>query len=385
MSKKLIYILNHYSHNSSSHFFHVLNLLEKMADKGVEIALIIEKCEDIPEIENLNIQLYGIHTSSKVKRSIALCRHLFKLRKHGYTKVFIRIASIAASQAIIVSWFTKQEIYYWLSGTTLDGYKKAPSSVKKIKSFFKSWLPYLFVKSYVDYFVTGPETMVDYYVQEGGIDRNKVLLLYNDIDIVRFRPLNEQDRLAKKKEFGFFKESNIILYVKRLSPIKGVMFYLPKILSEISDLCQELNYKVIIIGDGTEKTKLESEIERNHTKYTNVDILGAVPNSIVHSYYQISDIFMNATLEEGFPRVLIEAMACGMPVVTTDAGGIKDIIGAEQSNFMTPALDRELFTYKLKELMKDSAERNKLADENKKHAERFSTENVAKMYIENIF
>ena len=45
MEKKLIYILNHYSDHSAQHFYHVVYLLEKMADRNVKIVLVIEKCE----------------------------------------------------------------------------------------------------------------------------------------------------------------------------------------------------------------------------------------------------------------------------------------------------------------------------------------------------
>lgn len=55
MEKKMIYIMNHYSNNSVQHFYHILNLLNTIADKGVEIALVIEKCENTPEINNKNI------------------------------------------------------------------------------------------------------------------------------------------------------------------------------------------------------------------------------------------------------------------------------------------------------------------------------------------
>ena len=56
MEKKLIYILNSYSKNSAQHFYHVVHLLETMADQGVDITLVIEKATDIPEVGN-NIKI----------------------------------------------------------------------------------------------------------------------------------------------------------------------------------------------------------------------------------------------------------------------------------------------------------------------------------------
>ena len=138
LNNKIIFILNHYSHNSQSHFYHVINLLEEIAKDNVEIALIIEKCDDIPNIVNPKIVVYPQKQKSKLKRIVELLGLLIKLQKRGYKRVFIRISWVAACAAIIVSFFREFKTYYWLSGTT---FPKLKFGFKKIKYYFGTLLP----------------------------------------------------------------------------------------------------------------------------------------------------------------------------------------------------------------------------------------------------
>jgi glycosyltransferase involved in cell wall biosynthesis len=82
---------------------------------------------------------------------------------------------------------------------------------------------------------------------------------------------------------------------------------------------------------------------------------------------------------------MIEAMASGLPIVSTDAGGIRDIVGEKQTKYIIDREDRDAFSDKLLELTDAPAVRLALAIENYETAKRFSTERVAGMYIKTIF
>jgi glycosyltransferase involved in cell wall biosynthesis len=378
MTKKLIYILNHYSANSTSHYFHIINLLEKIADNGVKVALIIEKADDIPVFKNPNVRVYPVKTSNKYFRPLKEFLILNYLYKEKYQKIFVRITTGAAITAIIFSRFKTIDTYYWNSGTMFDFEKEKPFSITKIIQSVKFGV----IKQGINHFVTGPESMGDYYVNFCNVKRNKIMILYNDVDINRFTA-NNIDKSAIKKELGIDADTKILLFVRRLSPIKGILFYLPYIMEQFHASTID-NYVTIIIGDGPERNKLENVL-KNHPLRGKVLYLGAKPNAIVQQYYQIADIFLNATLEEGFPRVLIEAMATGLPVVTTDAGGIKDILPEEQKEFMVEKNDRDAFVKALLKLSLDTEKQNLLREANRNYVQRFSTENVAQMYVNKIF
>lgn len=382
LNRKIVFVLNHYSHNSQSHFFHVINLLEEIAKHDVEIALIIEKCEDIPNIINPRIQVYPQKQKGKFNRIIELFGLLTSLQKQGYNRVFIRISWVAACVAILVSFFRNLKTYYWLSGTT---FPKLKFGIKKIKYYMGTLLPLWFIKTFIYRFVTGPETMIEYTIKYFGVKRQKMMLLYNDIDIDRFTVTGTEEKKLLKKEMGFVEEEKLLLYVKRLSPIKGTNFYFPYILDKFYQNNENSNYRTIIVGEGSEKEVLKANIALKPYK-DKVSILGGIPNKEVHNFYKISDIFINCTLEEGFPRVLIEAMACGLPTVTTDAGGIKDILGENQLEYMTGTTDLDKFSKKLIDMAKlPSSDLERLRNENLEVTKRYSTKKVALMYINALF
>jgi glycosyltransferase involved in cell wall biosynthesis len=381
---KLIYILNHYSINSIGHFYHVINLLEVMADKGVEIVLVIEKCDDIPFINNPNISIITQRNNQKWLRPFELSYIIFKLHKQGFSNIYIRISWVAAVIAILTSFITRQKTFYWLSGQGgFEHYKSLRFSFAKIKLFFTSRLPFFFIKKYVYRFVTGPESMKEYFIKVGGVDSNKIIVLYNDIDIKRFIKLDVEEKVALKIKLGLSKDKKIIFFAHRFSPVRKTSYYLPFIFNDFFNKSTD-NYFIIIAGGGPDEQEVQKGME-NVCKKNQYIFLGSIPNSIIQQYYQVADIFINPTYAEGFPRVLIEAMASGLPIVTSDAGGIKDILGLEQSRYMIPKENRISFAEKLLELANSEEERRILSEENLLTVNRFSSEAVAEMYIREMF
>lgn len=376
--KKLIYILNQYSNKEGSHFYHILHLLEEIAKNNVDIKLIIEKATDIPNFNIPNIEVIA-QKEKGIKRPIELFKILKELNKQGYKKTFIRISQNGAAPAIIVSKLYGGEVYYWHSGTT---HKTQKAEKFNFKHYIKSVLPFQFVKKYVTYFVTGPETMLKYYNEYVGVKKEKLVCLYNDIDISRFKKIDNEQQKLIKNELNINETKKIILFVHRLSPVRKSLFYMPFVLKNI--LLNREDYICFVIGGGNEQEELKKLIKQDKLD-NKIFVVGEKPNSEIQKYYQISNIFINPTYTEGFPRVLIEAMASGLPTVTTNAGGTADIVGELQSYFMVDIHDREGFASKLKELIEDEEMQQKLCAENISQVKKFSTENVAQMYIREIF
>lgn len=376
--KKLIYILNQYSNKEGSHFYHILHLLEEMAKNGVNIKLIIEKATDIPNFNIPNIEVIT-QKKSGFKRPFELFNILRKLNKQGYKKTFVRISQNGAIPAIIVSKLYTGEVYYWQSGTTYILDKEQPFN---LRNFLTSKLPFEFVKKFTTYFVSGPESMLKYYKEIVGVKKDKLVCLYNDIDISRFKKTDINEKNALKIQLNISLDKKIILFVHRLSPVRKSLFYMPYVLKKALSFSND--YIVLVIGEGSEQTEL-MKIVNEESLDNKILILGEKPNSEIQMYYQIADIFINPTYTEGFPRVLLEAMASGLPTVTTNAGGTADIVGELQSTFMVDIQDREGFAIKLKELVGDEVMQQKLSSENISQVKKFSTENVAQMYIREIF
>lgn len=382
--KKLIYVLNNFSINSTEHFFHVLNLLEEIANRDVEILLIIEKANGLPVFKNSNIKVVSLKKTG-FKRLIELYELIGKAQKENYLKLFIRISNWAAVVAIIKSFSSKLEVYYWHSGTVFEFDEKEPLTLSKFKWYFKTRIPFNFIKKNVTYFVTGPESMINYYVDKVGVKREKIKLLYNDIDISRFSILPNNEKKLLKKDLNIDAEKKVILFVHNFSPVRNTKLYVVNFLEKFYSSRDLNNYVFYFIGGGKEKIEIENQVSLLGMK-EKVFFLGPLPNIVVHKYYQIADIFINPTSTEGFPRVILEAMACGLPIVTTNAGGIRDILFSKQLKFMSKIDDPIGFANNLIIMAKlPINEIKELNDLSIQRVKKYSTEEVSKMYVKTIF
>lgn len=386
LSKKLVYILNSYSENEPTHFGHVLNLLEAIAARGISIVLIIEKAKTVPQSRNLNLRIIALHNQAGWRRFAELFCLLTCLVRQGHLKSFIRITAPAALIAALVHRVFGGAAFLWQSGTTLEYDASQPPSLRKAKWLITSHLPNRAARYFTQHFVTGPEFMIDYYVRVGRVDRKKIRLLYNDIDVSRFSP--PKDRQDRKTAFlaqhGFLPETLVLLLVHRLSPVRRTQLYFPACLTQLNKLGLLQQIVVVVAGDGPELPAIKAEAAlagvAEHCLF-----LGSVPNRKIEELYGIADIFLHPTYNEGFPRVILEAMAAGLPIVSTDAGGTRELLGERQVGLIVPRDAPQAFADCLAALITDPPLRQQLAEENRQQVERFSTDRVAEMYEKILF
>ncbi|MFH0857585.1 MAG: glycosyltransferase [Candidatus Magasanikbacteria bacterium] len=97
------------------------------------------------------------------------------------------------------------------------------------------------------------------------------------------------------------------------------------------------NTNFLILGDGPERKNLEKMIQENNL--TNVFLLGTKENA--SQYLKAFDCFLLPSKKEGFPYVLLEAMQAGLPIITNDVGGIKEMLQDYSSSHIIPANSSE--------------------------------------------
>ena len=107
------------------------------------------------------------------------------------------------------------------------------------------------------------------------------------------------------------------------------------VLRAFADIQREIPEAVLtVVGDGSQREALEnlaSELHLQRTTFT-----GRVEHDEINRQYYASDIYLNASKIDNQPLSILEAFACGLPVVTTDAGGIPDIVTDEITGFLAP-------------------------------------------------
>ena len=111
---------------------------------------------------------------------------------------------------------------------------------------------------------------------------------------------------------------------------------------------------LLIAGEGPERENIELGI-RNYELWDKVRFLGRVPNNEIQNYFGIADVFILPSEEEGFPHVLLEAMAAGVPFVVFDVGGVGEIIPPELLNYLISKNDIVSFSDKLREILNKKA------------------------------
>lgn len=164
-----------------------------------------------------------------------------------------------------------------------------------------------------------------------------------------------------KEENIFFREDTCqnktirLIYVGRLTPVKGLSCLLEalKILQK-----RRINIYLTIVGEGTEKQRLLTE-ELEVTSF--VDFKGYVPfGEELFRLYRESDIFVLPSLSEGLPKVLLEAMAFGLPIVATNVGGIPDVIKHQKTGILVPPKSPEKIAQAIEKIKNNSKFRKKL-------------------------
>ena len=121
-------------------------------------------------------------------------------------------------------------------------------------------------------------------------------------------------------------------------------------------------------------------IVRDFGQDLSVTFHGSVPNRKLDAFYSAATVFIMPSYREGFPRVVVEAMAHGLPIVSTDAGGSRDLFGDRQQEFVVDRDDPVAFAASLATLLHSAELRQALATENLERVKRYSTSAVARMY-----
>ncbi len=172
-----------------------------------------------------------------------------------------------------------------------------------------------------------------HYIRMGDLKPDKVITIYNGIDLSRFTFQNEAERLAKREALGIPPEAPLLTTVAVLRPPKGIQ-YLIEALPAILEAVPETYY--LVVGDGQHRHTLK-ELARAH-KVTDRIIFTGVRNDIP-DLLAISDLFVLPTLGEALPTVLAEAMAAQKPIVVSNVGGVPEMVEHGRNGLLVPPAD----------------------------------------------
>ena len=188
--------------------------------------------------------------------------------------------------------------------------------------------------------VTAPELAQEVRSRHPG---KRILFCPNGVDTHRFSPPGDGVRAEISAERG-----PVLLFVGRLSPQKNLKLFL----SAVARLPWPVTVR--LIGDGPERNALE---EMGQSMGLRLEMPGVVPHGDLHREYQRADIFVLPSLLEGHPKVLLEAMSCGLPCVASDLPSLRNVIRDGETGLLV-SLRPEAVSAAIERLVAD----RKLAD-----------------------
>lgn len=187
-------------------------------------------------------------------------------------------------------------------------------------------------------------------------DKIKIIPLGFDLD--KFRVNNEKNRIAIRAKYTIQPHEVAIAIVGRLAPIKDHDFFLNVIERIMRE--EKLPIRVFIVGDGSEAGAIRERVNAINTNFPELITMTSWITNI-GEFNSGMDIIALTSKNEGTPVSLIEAQAGGLPVISTDVGGVKDIVANEKTGFIVPVNDLELYAEKLKKLITDQKLREKMS------------------------
>jgi glycosyltransferase involved in cell wall biosynthesis len=175
--------------------------------------------------------------------------------------------------------------------------------------------------------------------------RARALVIPYGIDTSLFRPDNFDPEILRKYEVPL--DRRIILYAGRVIKQKGIDYLIdaaPKVLSRMKSV------HFVVIGDGPDLKRIikraEKEGLRGHITFT-----GPVSNKEMPSFYNRCTLFLLPSLTEGIPRAALEAMACGVPVITTRLPWTRGLITHKENGYLIPPKDSNAIAKSIIELL----------------------------------
>lgn len=192
----------------------------------------------------------------------------------------------------------------------------------------------------------------------------RISVVPNGIDLERFKISSDGETGGNSKN---------IIFVGRLYPVKGVQY----LIEAMAIIHRKMpNVKLIIVGDGVERSRLKELVKRLDLKGC-IQFAGQIQQERIPLFMHQANIFAISSFSEGFPVVLLEAMAAGLPIVATNVGGIPEIVEEEVNGYLVNTKSPDEIANKIQILLQNNEMREEISANNREKAKLYSWDKVA--------
>ena len=143
----------------------------------------------------------------------------------------------------------------------------------------------------------------------------------------------------------------------------------------------EGEFTLTLVGEGEQRAALERMVSELGLA-RRVHFAGWVGRDLIPGYYRRADIFVTATTWEGMPNTVLEAMACGLPVIGTQVSGLHELVRDGVNGYLVPVKDARALAEAISRLMGNGYERRRMGRQSRKLVEReFAWQFIAEQYV----
>jgi len=217
------------------------------------------------------------------------------------------------------------------------------------------------------------------------IDEEKIVVIPNAVDTNMFKPIAQDlaeeivNKFTKLRCGKTINGEKIILYIGRLEPRKGVDI----LLKALSGLREE-PWLLLLVGSGQMNyVNYLKKLAQRYKLLNKYCFIGKIPRKALPYFYSISYIYVLPSLFEGLPTTILEAMACGTPVIASKVGGIPEVVINGLNGELVPPGSSEQLYEAIGKILSDPNYRNKLSRVARRIVEKYFTwQVVAERYYE---
>lgn len=204
-----------------------------------------------------------------------------------------------------------------------------------------------------------------------GIRQNNTFsFLSNGVDVERFCVISNDMKIKLREKYNLSKDKVIIFSPRRWAPTKGII-YLVKAIKELNN-----NDNIVFIFGGNDYADYPEYKEEilNYIEYNNlqskVKLLGDIEYSIMDEYIKLSDIVIIPSLMEAISLSALEAMACGKPVISTNVGGMPQIISENKTGLLVEPRNEIELSKAIMKLVNNSELREQIGKNSRRFVEK---------------
>lgn len=371
----LCYVLPEYDPNTTTHLAHVYELLERVSER-IEIVLVVGHARGPVTLCRLRA-VFVVPEGGLVRRSLGFLAALVRARAMGCRQFYVHYHVLAGLLAILICRLSRGTSYFWTCVETRRYFARLSWKPTTWGRLLLMDLPRSLVIKGAQRLVTCNEHMAEYYVQAFEVPRHRIAVFPNWVNLNRFRQSEGSPQEARTR-LGIPSKVKVLLFVHTIGEHKGAHWLCP-IVEHVRRRVPEV--MLLVVGTGPYLPRLGHEVKARGLEGQMV-IIGGVPNRELGVYFDAADLLINPASVEEFGRILLEAMAAGLPFVSTDGGGgVRCFLTELQRTCLVPPEKPETFGDKVVELLLNDGLRKRLVQEGLVQVADYSLDRAVEQFL----